>query len=124
MSPILDQITIAIANVQVPLAGHISSFAYWYEGLAGFLSLNLASPPVVPKGTALSLAIGWTNDGNVSLQGHIDLVITKPDGTKVTPSAYEGQDSIATPKNGKGVAFNITLDQVGVYSGLVTLSGA
>ncbi|GAH94570.1 unnamed protein product, partial [marine sediment metagenome] len=56
--------------------------------------------------------------------GHIDLVVTYPNGTKESLTATSGQDLEATPGNGRTVQFNFISSQEGAYSLEATLSSA
>lgn len=97
------------------VAGSIVGMLYWYEGLAGWASLP-ETPPTVPLGIALHLAPQWLNQGAEPISGHIELTITKPDGTKVTLNDVLNQNNWATPGNVGGVQFeSVTLDQAGTY---------
>jgi len=95
---------------------------YWYEGLAGWASLT-ETPPEVPIGTAFHLAPQWLNQSAEPISGHIELTITKPDGTKVTLNDVLYQDNWAIPGNWWGVQFEpFTMDQAGTYRATATLS--
>jgi hypothetical protein len=127
--PVLDDVVFPVARVeqaaQAPtLAGRIQTVLYWYEGLSGWVALDPKAPPSVPQGTAFYLAIGWVNGSNVNMTGHVDLIITGPDGAQVTPAATGQQDQAAAPGNGFIVNFEpVTLDQAGAYQGRAILSG-
>lgn len=104
------------------LGGSISGFLYWYEGLANWVQLT-ETPPTVPVGTAFHPAVQWLNQGAEAVCGHIELTITKPDGTKVTPNDVLNQDSWAAPGNGWAVQFEpVILDQSGDYQAEAVLS--
>jgi hypothetical protein len=126
--PVLADVVFPVARVQAAqapsLAGSIQQVLYWYEGLASWVGLDPNAPPQVPQGTAFYLAVGWVNQSNVNITGHVEVIITKPDGTQVTPAATAQQDQVATPGNGWIVTFEaVALDQVGAYQGRAVLSG-
>lgn len=111
-------------NTKTPpeLAGSIASFLYWHEGLSDWAILG-DTPPTLPKGTALDLAVQWANLSSERISGHIDLTVTKPDGSKVTPCDVLNQDRWSTPQNAWAVQFEpITLDQSGTYQAVAKLS--
>ena len=117
-------ITVAVVVVEPVIAGHIEGISYFYQGLAGWVKLDPASPPQMVQGAALSLAVNWVNDGNVPCRGHVDLVITRPDGSEVSPEAVGNQDTVLAPGYATAVEFaSITLDQLGSYLAGVELSG-
>jgi len=104
------------------LLGSVVGLLYWYEGLAGWLPLA-GTPPAVMVGTAHHLAIQWLNQSAEPISGHIDLTITRPDGTKVTLNDVLNQDSWAAPGYGWAVQFEpITLNKAGIYRATATLS--
>ena len=124
---VLDEvtgITVAVVAVEPAIAGHIEGISYFYQGLAGWVKLNPASPPQIVQGTGLSLAVQWVNDGNVPCRGHVALVITKPDGSELSPKAVSNQDAVLKPGYIIAVEFApVTLDQLGSYLAGVELSG-
>jgi hypothetical protein len=97
---------------------------YWYPGLAYWALLYPDSPPTVPGGTEFHLALVWLNNGSVSVRGHVDLTVTRPDGSQVVPPAVLNQDNVAAPGSGWAVQFApITLDQAGSWTARAVLSG-
>lgn len=110
-------------NTKAPpvVAGSVVGLLYWYEGLADWVQLQI--PPEVPLGTAFHLAPQWLNQSAEPMCGHIDLTITKPDGSQVVLSDVLNQDNWAAPGNGWAVQFEpITLGQAGTYKATATLS--
>lgn len=104
------------------VSGNIFGFLYWYEGLENWVQLT-DTPPTVPYETAFHLAVGWLNQSEEAICGHVELTVTRPDGTKITPLAVENQNRWAAPGNGLWVQFEpITLDQGGIYTARATLS--
>ena len=104
------------------VAGSIVGFFYWYEGLASWEQLG-ETPPSVPIGTAFNLAVLWQNQSVEAISGHVELTITKPDGTKVTPNDILNQNGWASPNTGCPVQFEpVILDQVGTYKAEAALS--
>lgn len=104
------------------VVGSIVGLLYWYEGLAGWTQLG-ETPPTVPFGTSFHLAPQWLNQSAEAISGHIELTITKPDGTKVTLNDVLNQDNWAAPGIGWGVQFEpFTMDQAGTYKATATLS--
>lgn len=113
-----------VAALAPTLSGAIYLIQFWYQGLAAWVDLDPNAPPVVPLNTALSLVICWRNTSSVSVRGRVDLTITKPDGTPVTPLATVNQNLVAAPNNGWCVMFEaVVLDKPGQYQGRVILSG-
>lgn len=111
-------------NTEAPpsLAGSITGMLYWYEGLDDWQALP-AEPLVLPLNTALHLAPSWLNESAEPISGHIQLTVTKPDGSEVTPTDVLNQNNWAASGNGWGVQFEpVTLDQSGEYQAKVTLS--
>lgn len=121
--PVLQDVTFAAAQTAAPtLAGSIDALLYWYRGLAGWARLDSASPPLVPLGTDFYLGVAWVNESGAPIRGHVDLTVTRPDGTAVALSAPE--DQVADPGKGWIYSFGpLTLDQVGTYQGRAVLSG-
>ncbi len=69
------------------------------------------------------IGITWQNTSEEAFQGHIELVITKPDGTTVTPDDVMHQDLEVDPGASATVLFEaVTLDQYGTYSAQATLT--
>lgn len=69
------------------------------------------------------LGITWLNTSEEAFQGHIELVITKPDGTTVTLNDVMHQDLEVDPNESATVLFGaILLDQYGTYSAQATLT--
>ena len=119
---VLDVRDFALANVVAPAQGVIQRFLYWLPGMAGVVELT--GPLSVPTGVALTLYVAWINSGQVVFTGHVDLSVTKPDGTTLTPAAVSGQDVVATPGNGAIPQFSpVLFDQAGAYSGRAVLNG-
>jgi len=114
----------AATVVAAGAAGHLGNPFYWYEGLVGWVLLSdpskLARPPL---GTEFYLAWTWTNDSAGYMVGHVEITVTKPDGSEVTPAADENQDYNAPPGGGRTVGFDgVVLDQAGTYRATATLS--
>lgn len=69
------------------------------------------------KGTSIVIGGGWSNTTSSKIEGHVDLTLTKPDGTEVELDATQNQDKEADPGDGWSVRFEkVTLDQVGNYT--------
>lgn len=113
-------VAIAIGTI----SGEISARLYWYPGLPGWIDLVATGIPTVPPGTSLSLIIGWVNRSTVAITGHVDLIVSRPDGSQVRPAAVAGQDWRASPGAGGTVQFApVALDQRGAWTAKVDLSG-
>lgn len=98
-------------------AGNIATVLYWYPGLGTWVDLATGVPEV-PASTEFAVACGWINTGALRAAGHVDAIVTKPDGTQVTLLATEGQDLVADPGSSKTVGFRaIVFDQPGDYQG-------
>ncbi|MBA7624871.1 hypothetical protein ES703_32285 [subsurface metagenome] len=82
-----------------------------------------ATPVAVELNSIFQLGITWLNTSEEAFQGHIELVITKPDGTTVTLNDVMHQDLEVDPGNSATVLFGaILLDQYGTYSAQATLT--
>lgn len=115
-----------VSVFQQTMAGQITEVDYWYAAMGntvGVLTPGTTLSLVV--GTALVLYIKWVNSGGMSITGHVDLVLYKPDGTSVSPAVYSGvQDDVEPPGYGAVVGFQgVTLDQVGSWTGRAILTG-
>lgn len=111
-------------NTMTPpkLAGSIASFLYWHEGLSSWTLLS-DTPPTLPRGTALHLAVQWASLSSERISGHIDLTVTKPDGSVTTLSSVLNQDRWADPQNTWAVQFEpIILEESGGYQAEARLS--
>ena len=104
-------------------AGHIDRVLYWHEPLAQWVWYDEPIQPVpVPIGTEFHLSLAWVNDGTGVMTGHMELTITKPDGSQVTPDVVLNQDQTASPGSGWIVAFDgVVLDQEGAYQATAVL---
>lgn len=99
-------------------AGEIARILYWYPGLGQWVDLLTEGAPQVLLNTELSLTCGWLNRGTGRAAGHVDAIITKPDGTQETLLAVAYQDQVAPRDSGWNVEFlAIVLDQLGNYQG-------
>jgi len=109
--------------VALPLAGRIIQVVIWYEGLAGWEGVT--SGREIPLNQEIILAVGWLNDSEVNIFGHVDLEITYPDGTRETLSATYGQDTEGSLGSGDVVKFQpFVSTQEGTYTLTATLSSA
>jgi hypothetical protein len=117
--------TVSIAvSTPAPSGRFYPPHYYWYPGLPDWALLYPDSPPSVPGGTEFHLALNWLNNGSVSVRGHVDLTVTRPDGSQMVPPAVLNQDNVAAPGSGWGVQFApITLDQAGSWTARAVLSG-
>lgn len=107
--------------------GYISAIEYNLEGgVAGTTWYDLGTtPPTLALNVVMALAIGWYNSGDDDFHGHITLDITKPDGSIQTLIPVSGQDvEVEEGEVGEVVFESVTLDQVGAYSGVATLTEA
>lgn len=83
------------------------------------------TPPELDLNTIIALAIGWYNSGDEEFQGHVALDITKPDASVQTLIPVSGQDAeVDEGEAGEVVFGSVTLDQVGAYAGVATLTEA
>ncbi len=104
------------------LAGSLYGTSYQYPGI-GWTALNPASPPAIPVGTTVTLAVWWVNRSDANVKGHVDLTITKPNGQAVTLTAAYNQDQVAAPNIGYAVVFQgLLLDAPGVWKATQVLS--
>jgi len=83
--------------------------------------------PEVPIAAELNsivqLGITWQNVSDAAFEGHVQLVVTKPDGTTVTLDDVMHQDLEVDPNESATVLFEaVTLDQYGAYSAQATLT--
>ncbi len=103
------------------LQGSIEGLLYWYEGLANWASLSEVL--LLPKDTALYLAGMWRNGGAEPISGHLEIVITRPDGSQLALNDVLNQNNWAAPGNGWMVQFEpVVLDQPGIYKATLRLS--
>lgn len=69
------------------------------------------------------LGITWLNTSEEAFHGHIELIVTKPDGTTVTLNDVMHQDLEVDTNASATVLFGaVTLDQYGTYSAQATLT--
>lgn len=82
-----------------------------------------AEAVAVELNSIFQLGITWLNTSEEAFQGHIELVITKPDGTTVTLNDVMHQDLEVDSGNSATVLFGaVILDQYGTYSAQATLT--
>lgn len=82
-----------------------------------------ATPVAATLNSIFQLGITWQNTSEEAFQGHVAVIITKPDGTTVTPDDVMHQDLSVDPNASASVLFEaVTLDQYGTYSAQVTLT--
>ena len=82
-----------------------------------------AAPVAAELNSILQLGITWQNTSEEAFQGHIELVITKPDGTTVTLDDVMHQDLEVDPNESATVLFEaVTLNHYGTYSAQATLT--
>jgi len=94
---------------------------YWFSGMPDWI--RFIPPAEIPFGKFVYTCIGWQNTGTQPQQGHVELVVTKPDGTPLALSATQNQDAWGDPGVGQFVQFQpLMLNQGGAWSALVTLS--
>lgn len=75
-------------------------------------------------GEAIRPGVTWMNDMETErIRGHVDLIMTMPDGSSVDLAATSGQDSVINPGVTQRVAFIATLDGEGVYQLRAVLDG-
>ena len=71
----------------------------------------------------VQLGITWQNTSEGVFNGHVALVITKPDGTTITPDDVMNQDLEVEAGGYATVLFEaFTLDQYGTYAAQATLT--
>jgi len=116
-----------VAEAAAALTGEIALIRMWYEPLKSWgtvwaspdFSMQLISGEI-PFNGEIELNPLWINRSEAYIVGHIDLVVTYPDGTSRTLLATAGQDKEG---NGANVLFEpFTSSQEGTYSVEVTLS--
>ncbi|GAI83241.1 unnamed protein product [marine sediment metagenome] len=104
--------------------GSIQQVVYRQTTAGLFYALG-AIPVSAELNSIFQMGITWLNTSEDEFEGHIELIVTKPDGTTVTPEAVMGQDLEVDPSNSATVLFEaITLDQYGTYSAQATLTEA
>ena len=82
-----------------------------------------AAPVAAELNSIFQLGVTWQNTSDAAFQGHIELVVTKPDGTTVTLDDVMHQDLEVDPNESATVLFEaVTLDQYGTYSAQATLT--
>ncbi len=95
-----------------------------YRGTTTGLFYALPATPLPAElNSIVQLGITWLNTSDAAFNGHIELVITKPDGTTVTLNDVMHQDLEVDPNESATVLFGaVTLDQYGTYSAQATLT--
>ncbi|GAJ09210.1 unnamed protein product [marine sediment metagenome] len=95
-----------------------------YRGTTTGLFYALPATPLAAElNSIVQLGITWLNTSDAAFNGHIQLVITKPDGTTVTLDDVMHQDLEVDPNASATVLFEaVTLDQYGTYSAQATLT--
>lgn len=102
--------------------GSITQVIYRTTATGLFYALP-ATPVTAELNSIVQLGITWQNTSDAAFHGHIELVITKPDGTTVTLNDVMHQDLEVDPNESATVLFGaVTLDQYGTYSAQVTLT--
>ena len=82
-----------------------------------------AAPVAAELNSTFQLGVTWLNTSEEAFQGHIELIVTKPDGTTVTLSDVMHQDLEVDPNESATVLFGaVILDQYGTYSAQATLT--
>jgi len=103
------------------ISGRIHSVLIWYEPLTYWEAVTPGRE--IPIDAKIYLAPGWVNESEVNIAGHIDLIVTYPDGSEVSLIAVTNQDREATPGNGWSIQFQpFASTQEGTYSLTATLS--
>lgn len=118
-----NELNVALTPIVMPIAGSIDPGRIWYEGLVGwkFIIPNIE----IPLNEEIHLAPLWINKSEINIVGHVDLVVTYPDGTKAFLSAVLNQDKEAAPNSGYFVQFAPFISsQEGTYTLEATLSSA
>lgn len=92
---------------------------------AGLFYALPTTPVSAELNSIFQMGITWLNTSEHRFKGHIELIVTKPDGTTVTPAAVMNQDLEVDANASATVLFEaVTLDQYGTYSAQVTLTEA
>jgi hypothetical protein len=128
---VLDQKSFSVVVAQAAVTGRIRAIRYfdpvdvdWH--LLYSYDAGAFAPPSLPQNLKLSLTVDWENTSPTArVKGHVDVDITKPDKSTVRLTATSGQDQTLYPNTAQMVIFTeaITLDQMGTYSGQVSLTG-
>ncbi|GAH79652.1 unnamed protein product, partial [marine sediment metagenome] len=71
--------------------GIIQQVIYRTTATGLFYALGV-TPAAVALNSILQLGITWQNTSDAAFHGHVELVVTKPDGTTVTLSDVMHQD--------------------------------
>jgi len=104
------------------IEGIIQQVIYRTTATGLFYALG-AIPVVAELNSILQLGITWQNNSDAAFNGHIELVITKPNGTTVTLDDVMHQDLEVVADGSATVLFEaITLDQYGTYTAQATLT--
>jgi len=124
LSPmLLDQLEQPVADAREGVIGELGPYYYtWQDKWPDWYELDPHDPPNPPLNTNFQLAIFWKNISQMSYVGHLDLVVTYPNGEQYNIEANENQDKLASPGEGWAVGFSFPLDHEGEYKVTVTLS--
>lgn len=102
-------------------AARIAQLRMWYSGLIHWVIVNYIND--IPFNEEISLRPYWVNESTGSIVGHIDVLVTYPDGTTHELVAYAGQDRETVPGEWQAVSFDPFLaTQRGEYIVKITLS--
>ncbi|MFW6125480.1 MAG: hypothetical protein ACOC58_00080 [Chloroflexota bacterium] len=132
---VMDETTLTLATV-TGITGRINAIGVWDPneptayGYGAYVAVytydgGTGTTPVLVLGSKLSVRVDWENTCLATVKGHVDVDITEPDGNSVRLTATQGNDETIGPGGTQTVVFEdaLTLDQVGNYSGKVTLTG-
>ena len=118
-----NELNVQLVPIVVPLAGRIGPGLIWSKSLVYWHPVTTGME--IPLNEEVYLQPVWVNDSEINIVGHVDLVVTYPDGTKHTLLATQNQDREATPGSGYYVQFEpFTTSQEGTYTVTATLSSA
>lgn len=102
--------------------GIIQQVIYRITATGLFYALGV-TPVSAALNSILQLGITWQNTSDAAFQGHVELVVTKPDGTTVTLDDVMHQDLEVAAGESATVLFEaITLNQYGTYTAQATLT--
>ncbi len=115
-----EDVTI-VATPSPTFAGSLAGAMIWYSPLPAWETVTINKE--MPLDGEIHLAVAWRNESEVTIRGHVDLVVVHPDGTRATLSAVLNQDKEASFHSGYYVQFAPFLaTQEGTYTLEATLT--
>jgi len=103
--------------------GRLFGEMYYIEGMVGWKDIKRYSERPAREGEEIHIAVGWVNESDYPIAGHIDLSLISPSGVEYKPPASLNQDREAEPNKGWWVQFEpVKMDEAGVWTLKAVLS--